>query len=112
VTVVEQVLTGTFADGLGNVRRVPDRIDFDPFPWHSFAVWILTQMKRWGQLKGDVDYQKVAREVFLATDASRLMAEVGLTPPKSTYKSFSVMGRAFDPMKPKEYVDSFSIKRA
>jgi nitrate/nitrite transport system substrate-binding protein len=112
VTVVEQVLTGTFADGLGNVRKVPDRIDFDPFPWHSFAVWILTQMKRWGQLKGDVDYQKVAREVFLATDAARLMTEAGLTPPKSTYKSFSVMGRAFDPMKPKEYVDGFAIKRA
>ena len=112
VTVVEQVLTGTFADGLGNVRKVPDRIDFDPFPWHSFAVWILTQMKRWGQLKGDVDYQTVAREVFLATDATKLMAEVGLTPPKSTYKGFSVMGRAFDPMKPKEYVDSFAIKRA
>ena len=112
VTVVEQVLTGTFADGLGNVRKVPDRIDFDPFPWHSFAVWILTQMKRWGQLKGDVDYQKVAREVFLATDATKLMAEAGLTPPKSTYKSFSVMGRAFDPMKPQEYVDSFAIKRA
>jgi nitrate/nitrite transport system substrate-binding protein len=112
VTVVEQVLTGTFADGLGNVRNVPDRIDFDPFPWHSFAVWILTQMKRWGQLKGEVDYQTVAREVFLATDATKLMAEVGLTPPKSTYKGFSVMGRAFDPMKPKEYVDSFAIRRA
>jgi len=112
VTVVEQVLTGTFADGLGNVRRVPDRIDFDPFPWHSFAVWILTQMKRWGQLKGDVDYQSVAREVFLATDATKLMAEVGLTPPTSTYKSFSVMGKNFDPMKPKEYVASFPIKRA
>jgi nitrate/nitrite transport system substrate-binding protein len=50
------VLTGTFADGLGNVKKVPDRIDFDPFPWESFAVWILTQMKRWGQIKGDVDY--------------------------------------------------------
>ena len=111
-TVVEQVLTGTFADGLGNVRKVPDRIDFDPFPWHSFAVWILTQMKRWGQLKGEVDYQSVAREVFLATDAAKLMTEVGLTPPKSTYKSFSVMGKSFDPMKPKEYVDSFAIKRA
>jgi nitrate/nitrite transport system substrate-binding protein len=112
VTVVEQVLTGTYADGLGNVRKVPDRIDFDPFPWHSFAVWILTQMKRWGQLKGDVDYQRVAREVFLATDATKLMAEVGLTPPKSTYKSFSVMGKVFDPMKPSEYVESFAIKRA
>ena len=111
VTVVEQVLTGTFADGLGNVRTVPDRIAFDPFPWHSFAVWILTQMKRWGQLKGEVDYQKVAREVFLATDATKLMSEAGLTPPKSTYKSFSVMGKVFDPMKPAEYVASFAIKR-
>ena len=61
VTVLEQVLTGTFADGLGNVRKVPDRIDFDPFPWQSFAVWIMTQMKRWGQIKGDVDYASVAQ---------------------------------------------------
>ena len=112
LTVVEQVLTGTFADGLGNVRKVPDRIDFDPFPWHSFAVWILTQMKRWGQVKGDLDYQRLARDVFLATDTAKLMAEVGLTPPQSTYKSFSLMGRAFDPMKPREYVESFPIRRA
>src|SRR5687768_5219907 len=34
VTVVEQVLTGTYADGLGGVKREPNRIDFDPFPWH------------------------------------------------------------------------------
>jgi nitrate/nitrite transport system substrate-binding protein len=111
VTVVEQVLTGTFADGLGNVRKVPDRIGFDPFPWQSFAVWILTQMKRWGQIKGDIDYQKIASEVFLATDASRLMTQAGLTPPKTTSKSFSVMGKVFDPAKPEEYLNSFKIKR-
>lgn len=111
LTVVEQVLTGTFADGLGNVRKVPDRIGFDPFPWHSFAVWILTQMKRWGQIKGDIDYQKIAREVFLATDATKLMAQAGLTPPKTTTKSFSVMGKPFDPAKPEEYLTSFKIKR-
>jgi nitrate/nitrite transport system substrate-binding protein len=111
LTVVEQVLTGTFADGLGNVRKVPDRIGFDPFPWQSFAVWILTQMKRWGQIKGDIDYQKIASEVFLATDASRLMTQAGLTPPKTTSKSFSVMGKVFDPAKPEEYLNSFKIKR-
>jgi nitrate/nitrite transport system substrate-binding protein len=110
VTVVEQVLTGTYADGLGNIKKVPDRIAFDPFPYQSFAVWILTQMKRWGQLKGDIDYQKVAAEVFLATDATRLMKEVGLVPPASTSKSFSVMGKAFDPSKPEAYVQSFAIK--
>jgi nitrate/nitrite transport system substrate-binding protein len=111
VTVVEQVLTGTFADGLGNVVKAPDRIDFDPFPYESFAVWILSQMKRWGQIKGDVDYQKIAKQVYLATDTTKFMKEVGLTPPTSTSKTFSIMGKTFDPTKPDDYIASFAIKR-
>jgi len=35
-----------YADGLATLKR-SRRINFDPFPWHSMAVWILTQMKRW-----------------------------------------------------------------
>ena len=112
VTVLEQILTGTFADGLGSVQKVPNRVDFDPFPWESFAVWILTQMKRWGQIKGDVDYAGVSKQVFLATDTTRLMKEAGLTPPTATTKSFSVMGKTFDPSKPEDYIKSFPIKRA
>ena len=110
--MLEQILTGTFADGLGNVQKVPNRVDFDPFPWESFAVWILTQMKRWGQIKGDVDYAGVSKQVFLATDTTRLMKEAGLTPPTATTKSFSVMGKTFDPSKPEDYIKSFPIKRA
>jgi nitrate/nitrite transport system substrate-binding protein len=110
--VVEQVLTGTFADGLGNVKTDAKRIDFDPFPWESFAVWILTQMKRWGQIKGNVDYKSVAREVFLATDTAKLMKDVGLTPPATTSKTFVVMGKTFDSDKPEDYVASFAIRRA
>ncbi len=112
VTVVEQVLTGTFADGLGGVRKDADRIDFDPFPYDAFAVWILTQMKRWGQIKGDVDYAKIAREVYLATDATRLMKEAGFTPPASGTKKFSVMGKEFNPAQPEAYLKSFAIKRS
>ena len=110
--VVEQALTGVFADGLGNVLRVPDRAGFDPFPWQSFAVWIMTQMKRWGQLKRDVDYQQIAEQIYLATDAARFMRELGLTPPATSSKSFVVMGKTFDPAKPDEYLASFPIKRA
>jgi nitrate/nitrite transport system substrate-binding protein len=109
--VLEQILTGTYADGLGNVKRDPNRIDFDPFPWQSFAVWILTQMKRWGQIKGDVDYKAVAEQVYLATDTAKLMKEVGLTPPTTSSKSFKVMGKEFDPAKPDDYLKSFAIKR-
>jgi nitrate/nitrite transport system substrate-binding protein len=111
VTVLEQILTGTYADGLGNVKRDPKRIDFDPFPWESFAVWIMTQMKRWGQIKGEVDYAGVAKQVYLATDTGKLMKEAGLTAPGTTSKSFSVMGKVFDPSKPEAYVESFAIKR-
>lgn len=111
LTVIEQVLTGTYADGLGGVKKVPDRVGFDPMPWESFATWILTQMQRWGQIKGDVDYQKVAREVFLATDATRAMTQAGLIAPVAGSKKIVVMGKVFDATKPKEYLDSFAIKR-
>lgn len=111
-TVLEQILTGTFADGLGKVVKQPGRIDFDPFPWQSFAVWIMTQMKRWGQIKGDVDYAAIANEVFLATDTARLMEEVGMPAPKETTKTFVVMGKTFDPAQPQAYLDSFPIKKA
>lgn len=111
VPVIEQVLTGTYADGLGNIHKVPDRIDFDPFPWHSMGIWILTQMKRWGYVKGDVDYKGVAEQVYLAGDCAKIMKDLGLTPPEETYKSYTIMGKTFDPAKPEEYVNSFAIKR-
>jgi len=110
--VVEQALTGIYADGLGGIRKDEKRVDFDPFPWQSFAVWMLTQMKRWGQIKGDVDYQGIAEQVFLATDTAKLMREMGLTPPAGISKSFVVMGKTFDAAKPGDYVKSFSIKRS
>jgi nitrate/nitrite transport system substrate-binding protein len=110
--VLEQALTGTYADGLGNIKSDAKRVDFDPFPWQSFAVWMMTQMQRWGQIKGDVDYKGVAEQIYLAADTGKVMKEMGLTPPASAYKSFQVMGKTFDPEKPKEYLASFKIRKA
>lgn len=111
-TVLAQVLTGKFADGLGNVKTVPDRANFDPVPWQSMAVWMLTQMKRWGYVKGDVNYRQIAEKVFLLTDAKKYMAQAGFRPPEGAYRKFKVMGKEFDPAKPDEYVRSFAIARA
>ena len=110
-TVLTQVLTGRFADGLGNIRTVPDRIDFDPIPWQSMAVWMLTQMKRWGYVKGEVDYQQLAEKVFLITDAKKRMKELGQTPPEGAYPKFTIMGKVFDPSKPDDYARSFAISK-
>ena len=110
-TVVAQVLTGKFADGLGNVKTVPDRADFDPIPWQSMAVWMLTQLKRWGYIKGDVNYKQIAEKVFLLTDAKKHMKALDQKAPDGAYPKFKVMGREFDPEKAEAYAQSFSIKR-
>ena len=110
VIVLEQVLTGRFADGLGNIRNVPDRIDFDPFPWHSMAVWILTQMKRWKHVKSDFDYKTVAERVYLASECGRISKEQGYETHGSTYAKHTLMnGKVFDPAKPDAYLASFDI---
>ncbi|MFO1245352.1 MAG: CmpA/NrtA family ABC transporter substrate-binding protein [Ramlibacter sp.] len=109
--VLNQVLTGKFADGLGNIKNVPDRANFDPVPWQSMAVWMLTQMKRWGYVKGDVNYKQIAEKVFLLTDAKKQMAQVGFKPPEGAYRKFKVMGKEFDPAKPEDYVKSFAISK-
>ena len=92
---------------------MPNRIDFDPFPWHSFAVWILTQMKRWGQIKGEVDYAGhrvagVPRHRHRQADEGGGADAAG----RRTSKTFAVMGKTFDPDKPEDYIKSFAIKRA
>jgi len=112
VPVVEQVLTGRFADGLGGVQNVPNRIDFDPFPWHSMGVWILTQMKRWGYIEGDVNYQQIAEQVYLAADTAKIMKELGYEPPTKTYANYTIMGKEFDYTQPEAYVNSFAIRRS
>jgi nitrate/nitrite transport system substrate-binding protein len=110
-TVINQVLTGKFADGLGNIKTVPDRANFDPVPWQGMAVWMLTQMKRWGYVKGDVNYKQIAEKVFMLTDAKKQMVAAGWRPPEGAYKKFKVMGKEFDPAKPDEYVKSFAIHK-
>lgn len=110
-TVVAQVLTGRFADGLGKIQNVPDRADFNPVPLQSMAVWMLTQMKRWGYVKGDVQYRDLAEKVFLLADAKKHMKELGQTAPEAAYPSFKIMGKTFDPAKPDAYLDGFKIRK-
>ena len=114
--VIRQALTGRYADGLGKVQNEPDRAGFDAMPWYSMATWMLTQMKRWGYVKGEMNFNALAEQVFLMTDARRQMASLAMSEanaePATGYKSFSVMGRPFDPSQPQAYLDGFAIKRS
>ena len=111
--VVEAVLTGNFDDGLGNTQSIPDRIDFDPYPWQSFANWISSQLVRWdlqndGKVKtaiADGKYDEVGKEVFMTDLARELAEEVGQTPPAEIYRTETLEFDTFDPANPQAYVD-------
>jgi nitrate/nitrite transport system substrate-binding protein len=102
--VLEQVLTGRFADGLGTIRNEPRRVDYQPFPHYAAAVWLMVQLRRWNMLKEDVDYKKLAEQVMLATDAAKIMREQGATPPEIQFGKETILGVSFDSSKPEDYL--------
>jgi len=104
--VVDQVITGRYADGLGNIKTAADRVDYQPFPKYSAAVWLMVQLRRWNMLKEDIDYKKLAQQVMLAADAGRIMREMGATPPPADFGKEIILGQEFDSNKPDEYLKS------
>jgi nitrate/nitrite transport system substrate-binding protein len=69
-------------------------------------------MKRWGYLKGDVQYKNLVDQVYLMTDARKRMKEEGILAPAEMPKKVIVMGKVFDSSKPEPYVQSFAIRKA
>lgn len=110
LSVLQQVMLGRYADGLGKVIERRDRIGFQSFPYESTAMWLLTQLKRWNMVPRDVDVAAVARDVFRSTDAQRRLKELGLPVPGSTVQKHRIMGREFDPARLDAYQNSFAIR--
>jgi nitrate/nitrite transport system substrate-binding protein len=104
--VLEQVITGRYADGLGNIKTADDRVDYQPFPHYSAAVWLMTQLRRWNILKDDIDYKKLAQNVMLATDAAKIMRDMGANPPAPEFGKEIILGQEFDSNRPDEYLRS------
>ena len=111
--VVQAVLTGQFEDGNGNTLDIPDRIDFDPYPWQSFANWISSQLVRW-DLQGDGKaaaeivgkYNEVGENVFLTDLARELATELGQSPPDDIYRTETLEFDEFDPADPDAYIQA------
>lgn len=106
-SVLESVLTGTFDDGLGNIKTVNNRIDFDPYPWKSFSYWITAQLARWGMLEEqNVPHEAIADEVFLTGLARQLAKQLGQTPPTLILRDEQLKFGIFDPSEPDAYLQA------
>jgi nitrate/nitrite transport system substrate-binding protein len=120
-------MTGKFTFGDGDTRDTPEFNMFfnqgSSYPYYSDAIWIMTQMRRWGQIaedKPDSWYLDTAKSVYrpdLYMDAAKSLVADGKAKadafPESdgfrTYTKPAIDGVPFDARKPSAYVASFSI---
>ncbi|MEC4720158.1 CmpA/NrtA family ABC transporter substrate-binding protein [Noviherbaspirillum sp. CPCC 100848] len=116
VDVINQRILGRYQNGLGKTWDDPNYMKFYNdgavnFPYLSDGMWFLTQHKRWGLLKEDVDYLAVARQINqidLYKDAAS-MAKASV--PKDAMRTSKLIdGTVWDGKNPKAYIDSFKIK--
>ena len=84
------------------------------FPWVSHAIWILTQMIRWGQVREPFDIAGVARRVYRPALYRSAVAATGQDVPKEDEKiegGGAFFGcETFDPKEPLAYIDRLATK--
>jgi nitrate/nitrite transport system substrate-binding protein len=103
--VLKAVLTGKFENGLGATLDIPDRIQYDPYPWQSFAKWMAVEMVRWKLMPVEkAKYQKIADTVYMTDLARELAQELGQTPPTAAARTEKLKFGDFNPAQVEDYL--------
>lgn len=113
VGVTEEVLLSPLTGQLKRGGEEADIVDPDAvvfsrhganFPWRSHAVWLITQMIRWGQVREPFDILALATRVYRPDIYRAAVAALGVALPDSDYKSEGLApgsaffgGETFDP---------------
>lgn len=80
------------------------------YPQHKYAIWWLSQMRRWNMTLGSPDYAGVAARVMRPDFYESAMSEIGALPTSHDPSPETLFdGVEFDPAKPEEYARSFKI---
>jgi nitrate/nitrite transport system substrate-binding protein len=80
------------------------------YPQYKYAIWFLTQYRRWGLLSGTPDYEGIARKVMRPDIYEEAMREIGYAHGGPESKPETLFdGVTFDPTKPEEYAKGFVI---
>jgi ABC-type nitrate/sulfonate/bicarbonate transport system substrate-binding protein len=110
-------LHGEYDNGLGKRWIDPAPVRFHDegeanFPYLSDAMWFMTQHRRWGLLRDDVDYAAVAARVN-RVGLYREAAVLAGVPASASLMRRSVLmdGKVWDGSDPDTYISSFPIRR-
>jgi nitrate/nitrite transport system substrate-binding protein len=108
-------MLGQYDDGKGGKWKDADFMKFFDdgevnYPYLSHGVWFMTQHRRWGLLKEDVDYLAVAKQVNQVDLYAEVAKQLGIAVPASPLKTETLFdGTVFDPGKAAAYAAGFKI---
>ncbi len=111
-------MLGRYENGLGKSWDDPNAMRFFNdgavnFPYLSDGMWFLTQHRRWGLLKEEIDYLAVAKkinQIDLYKQAAT-MAKVNM--PRDPMRTSKLLdGLVWDGKDPKKYASAFKVKVA
>jgi nitrate/nitrite transport system substrate-binding protein len=111
-------MLGRYDNGIGKTWDDPNYMKFFNdgavnFPYYSDGMWFMTQHRRWGLLKEDVDYLAVAKKVNRVDVYRDAAALVKVNLPREPLRvSRLIDGVIWDGKDPKKYAGSFKIKVA
>jgi nitrate/nitrite transport system substrate-binding protein len=107
-------MLGKYDFGDGRSKEDPDYMIFHDrncnYPQPKYAIWFLSQFRRWGMVGPEIDYQEVAKQVMRSDLYEEAMKEIGYThgglnnDPETLFD-----GIVFDPTKPEQYAKSFAV---
>jgi nitrate/nitrite transport system substrate-binding protein len=107
-------MLGKYDYGDGRTKQDPNYMIFSSrncnYPQPKYAMWWLTQLKRWGMLSGPVDYKGVASQVMRPELYEEAMKEIGYKHGgKNDSPETLFDGKTFDPAKAEAYANSFDV---
>ena len=112
---IEPRLLGTYDDGLGHHWQDPHGLRFFAegrvnLPYLCDGMWFMTQFRRWGLLREDPDYLRVARQVQQLALYRQAAAALGITAGDRDMRSSQLIdGKVWDGSDPAGYARSFRL---
>jgi nitrate/nitrite transport system substrate-binding protein len=80
------------------------------YPQQKYAVWFMSQYRRWGLIDGPPDYEGVAKLVMRGDLYEEAMKEINYSHGGADDKPETLFdGVTFDPAKPEEYAKGFAV---
>lgn len=119
--IIRRVLAGEFSlDAFGNRRVIRDYFAFHRqaanFPQTNQALWIYSQMIRWGQVEFSPENLRRVQSAYRADLYTQALGTAAILPdepsvlPGATPGDRFMDGRIFDPDRMQEYIQGFAVR--